>query len=195
MSKKPPAQLATKISDSLPGALSFSLQRSAGIVWKIVSNCRFWLKLPKKRVTMAMINIKQYQLQADWLWRQGHRWHSRALWLLVLNCEFGHLEATGQVERQKIYCRRGQHLKKRSKWLIMMPNSVTFYPLDFRLWMLPCLESLTLYLIPKKHTFTFNISFSKKKSIQTSLSHTPFFTLSPSNIIITPNPQPTTRDL
>ena len=58
--------------------------------------------------------------------------------------------------------------------------------------MLPCLESLTLYLIPKKHTF--NISFIQKKSKHhSSLSHTPFFTLSPSNIIITPNPQPTTR--
>ena len=68
MSRKPPAQLlGHKNIGFFAWCLCFSLQRSAGIIWKIVSSCRFWLKLPKKRVTMAIYNQHQIISTIGWL--------------------------------------------------------------------------------------------------------------------------------
>ena len=53
--------------------------------------------------------------------------------------------------------------------------------------MLPCLESLTLYLIQNTHST--HSTFQQKKYPNITFSYT-FFTLSPSNITITPTPNP-----
>ena len=119
MSKKPPAQSNwggnEKISDCcLVPLFFFAKVRRYNLKWYQIADSNW--NFPRKGSPMEIIDIKWYQLQAACLWWQGHRWHSRALWLLILNGEFGDLEATGQVERQHILRQGGSSQKRQNDW-------------------------------------------------------------------------------